>query len=77
MIYYRVPLCWDNKTRFRPIKSYPGYFATDGVWVGGELYTEKELKYRQAFGMIKRFERVEIPKNRIYWSFGCRFEMED
>ena len=25
----------------------------------------------------KMFDRVVIPKNKVYWFFGCRFAMEE
>jgi hypothetical protein len=48
----------------------------DGVFVVNELYTGAELKrydiLQETFFDV--FEAVNVPKNRIFWFFGCRFE---
>lgn len=81
MLYYRVRSCYDNRPRFKWCKSRP-YKYHAGIYVGGELYTKKELEKEietttltetQAATM---FYPVEISKRRVYWFFGCRFEMD-
>jgi hypothetical protein len=51
----------------------------DGIFVANELYTAGELDkfYLTLEEGQKWFEPVVIPKNKVYWFFGCRFEMEE
>ena len=77
MTYYKVKPEHDNVKLLR----YSGkYWYYDGILVGNELYTEKELVKRRiltAFGVHPgMFERVEISRKKIYWFFGARFAME-
>ena len=52
-------------------KNRYGYVRRDGILIGGELYTEIE---RSKIANSKVFfEEVEIPKSKIYFSFGARF----
>ena len=78
MTYYRVrPEC-DQMPRIRV--SPRGYKRVrDGVFVANELYTCGELnKYDIPWDKVYDIvERVSIPKNKVYWSFGCRFEIEE
>jgi hypothetical protein len=69
MIYYRVKPEYDNKPRF---KERPDHrLRQDGILVANELYTERErAKIMNGDWM---FERVEIPKSKIYFFFGARF----
>ena len=69
MTYYRVKPEYDNERRFTFARG--GGLSIDGIFVGNELYTARELnKYLGAFRYV---ERVEIPKSRIYFCFGARF----
>ena len=78
MRYYRVKPEYDQKQRIKnhnlKIKRKP-----DGVFVANELYTAGELDkfYITLEEEHKMFEPVVIPKNKIYWFFGCRFAMEE
>lgn len=67
MIYYRVRREYDNFPK-NPINR-------DGdILIGGELYTEKEFNKLPLYLVYAgAFERVEIPKSKIYWCFGARF----
>ncbi len=87
MKYYRVKPEFDN---YKMSKHYD-------IFIGNELYTEKELekvkiKYANRNNitrsimsisvadekiLLSRFDIVEIPKNKIYWMFGARFEKKD
>ena len=75
MNYYRVKPEADQKPRIKnhklKIKRKP-----DGVFVANELYTAGELNKfyipeEQVYNIV---EHVVIPKNKVYWCFGCRFE---
>lgn len=69
MTYYRVKPQYDNKTRFKFHKG--GGLEIDGIFVGNELYTSKEIS--KFPGGILYCEQVEIPKSKIYFFFGARF----
>lgn len=69
MVYYRVLANIDNKPRFKYKRG--GGLEIDGFFVAGELYTPREkAKYCEH---LANFERVEIPKSKIYFFFGARF----
>lgn len=75
MLYYKVKPDGDQ-------------FVIDkkfNILVKDELFTQKEyekiryifLKMGKGNAILKRkFEFVEIPKNKTYFFFGARFEME-
>ena len=72
MKYYRVLPQYANKhTKYTYDKhnrpKWNGYFH-----IANELLTETEIKKHN---YIKEYcEVVEIPKTKIYWFFGARFE---
>lgn len=75
MIYYRVKPEYDQRPRLKKSK-FIRKCQPDGFYVANELYTAGELtnKYYVTEEQVKKmFERVQIPKNKIYWVFGCRF----
>lgn len=78
MIYYRVKPEYDQKQRIKNHK-YRAKRVPDGIYVANELYTAGELDkfYLTLEEEHKGFERVIIPRNKVYWCFGCRFAMED
>lgn len=78
MHYYRVKPECDQKRRIRNSR-YTNKRKVDGVFVANELYTAGELdKFYIPFDKIYDiFEHVIIPKNKVYWFFGCRFEMTE
>ena len=69
MLYYRVKPENDNKKRFKFKRG--GGLILDGIYVKNELYTPAEIK--KYLGAVSYCERVEIPKNKIYFFFGARF----
>ena len=71
MKYYRVKPEADGTRRYKYHRG--GGLEIDGEYISGELYTAREIeKYLGAFSGI--VEPVEIPKSKIYWFFGARFE---
>ncbi len=78
MHYYRVKAEYDQKQRIKNHK-YTIKRKPDGIYVANELYTAGELEkfYLTLEEEQKVFERVTIPKNKVYWMFGCRFAMEE
>ena len=64
MRYYKVKKEADQKRR------------KDGsIYIADELYTEKEAARQHLNSAF--MEPVEIPKNKIFWSFGARFQIEE
>jgi hypothetical protein len=76
MNYYKVKPEYDQKQRIKDHK-YRIKRKPDGIFVANELYTAGELeKFYLTPSQDEWFERVTIPKNKVYWCFGCRFAME-
>lgn len=77
MRYYKVKPEYDQKKRIKNHK-YRIKRQPDGIYVANELYTAGELDkfYLTLEEEQKVFEVVQIPKNKVYWLFGCRFAME-
>lgn len=74
MHYYRVKPEYDQKQRIKNHK-YAIKRKPDGIFVANELYTAGELdKFYLTREQDNWFEDVVIPKNKVYWCFGCRFE---
>lgn len=78
MRYYRVKPEYDQKRRIKNHK-YRVNRKPDGIYVANELYTAGELDkfYLTLEEENECFEAVEIPKNKVYWCFGCRFAMNE
>ena len=77
MNYYRVKPEYDQKQRIKNHK-YIIKRKPDGIFVANELYTAGELeKFYLTPAQDNWFEHVVIPKNKVYWCFGCRFAMDD
>lgn len=78
MNYYRVKPEYDQKQRIKNHK-YTIKRKPDGIYVANELYTPCELEkfYLTNEEECRCFDRVEIPKNKVYWFFGCRFEIKE
>lgn len=74
MVYYKVKPEYDNKILY-----YNGKYK--GILIGDELYTEKELSKQKILfchGICyEMFERVEIPKSKVYWFFGARLQVAE
>lgn len=75
MKYYRVPKEMDNKTRYSYDSKKLGRLKADGIFVGNELYTEKEAQ--KYFGALVWLDPVEISKSKTYSFFGARFEISE
>ena len=75
MNYYRVKAEYDQKERIKQSR-FKARRVADGIFVANELYTSTELKrfYMTQEQAERIFEEVVIPKNKVYWCFGCRFE---
>lgn len=78
MRYYRVKPEYDQKQRIKNHK-YKIKRKPDGIFVANELYTAGELEkfYLTWEQEREMFERIIIPKNKVYWCFGCRFAMKE
>ena len=70
MIYYKVKPEYDNKIRYIWNNKHQG--VSNSILIAHELYTEKE--FQKIANCPAWFEKVEISKRDIYWSFGARFE---
>ena len=70
MLYYKVKPENDNKRRFKFKRG--GGLILDGIFIENELYTANEIKKYP--GAVAFCDRVEIPKNKIYFFFGARFD---
>jgi hypothetical protein len=75
MVYFRVKPKFDNTPRMVWKRHKRAWFQ-DGCFVKNELYTQRELKPYTVI-LEDVFEVVRIPKNRVYWFFGARFEMTE
>ena len=72
MKYYRVKDAYDGTPKF--LERPDHRLNNVGELIAGELYTEAErAKIMNGPWM---FEEVNIPKNRIYFFFGARFEYD-
>lgn len=71
MTYYRVKPQYDNKTRYT--WNNHGQGVANSILIGRELYTPRE--YKRLANCPDWFEQVQIPKSKIYFSFGARFEI--
>ena len=68
MKYFRVKKDYDQRNKNPRIR--------DGrIYVGGELYTAKEIE-RQKLNLAY-MEPVEVSQRKIFWCFGCRFIGEE
>lgn len=73
MKYFRVKDDYDGTPRFYERPDHR--LREEGQLIAGELYTPCErAKIMNRAGM---FEEVEIPKSRIYFFFGARFEQDN
>lgn len=75
MTYYRVKPEFDQTPKMM-WKRHKHAWYKDGILIENELYTQRELKpYRNLTEQM--FDIVRIPKNKIYWFFGARFELTE
>ena len=70
MQYYRVKPEYANNWRYTWNSHHQG--IRNSVLIANELYTPGE--FRRIANCPAWFEPVTIPKSRIYWMFGARFE---
>ena len=73
MVYYKVHAKYDNEQLYT--ENSPHRYV--GFLIGNELYTRKEfdkLLNRCGIIILPMFVPVEVPKNKIFFSFGARFE---
>lgn len=77
MLYYKVKPEMNGKTRWREDISHK--VIADGEFIEGELFTVRELSYYRlsVYAFEHGFEKVNISKKKIYWSFGARFAMAE
>ena len=76
MHYYRVKPEYDQKQRIKNSR-YSIKRVPDGIFVANELYTAGELdKFYLISEQWNWFEHIEIPKSKVYWCFGARFEIK-
>lgn len=78
MIYYRVKKEFDNKRKLHKNETKTRYHYKFDIWIKYELYTGCELDRMKKNGIIintDMFEQIKIPKNKTYWFFGARFEL--
>lgn len=79
MKYYRVKKEYDNVAMRRI--SFGNRVVVNNCYIGGELFTVKEMEKHQKNHLLpvaleKFTELVEIPQNKVFWSFGARFEIK-
>lgn len=75
MLYYQVKPEHDQKTRYKYGRR--GGLVHDGIYIGGELFTPKEVEREYKTHLVglapaDLFNPVNVSKNTIYWFFGCR-----
>ena len=80
MKYYKVNKKGDMVNIYKFRDSIKGLILTRTL-IANELYTENELKRLLCGATLsgignneKIFELVNIPKNKTFFNFGCRFE---
>lgn len=79
MLYYRVRPEYDNKGRIK--RGRGGIPEYDGIYIGGELFTAKEVEKEYNSHIVgiareKLFEAVNVSRKSVYWFFGARFSTE-
>lgn len=70
MQYYKIPKELDGRQIY--VRSKQRHVC----FVGGELYTLRELEALGLKGWGKLLEAVEVSRKKIYWFFGARFAAE-
>ena len=72
MRYYKVLPQYDNVYKYPATHVYNYYGKPDySFYIQNELYTETEIKKQNL--NTRYMEIIEIPKNKTYWFFGCRY----
>ena len=71
MLYFKAKKEYDQTPRYK--KTARGRVYDNTILIQNELYTARE---REKLAMSADcFDVVSIPKTRVYFSFGARFEM--
>lgn len=65
MVYYKVNKEYDGIKILSRRNLY---------LISNELFTKKEIDKLKIFAIDKVFTKIEISKNKTYFSFGSRFE---
>lgn len=65
MIYYKVNREYDGIKILSRRNLY---------LISNELFTKKEIDKLKIFAIDKVFTKIEVSKNKTYFSFGSRFE---
>lgn len=71
MLYYKVKKQYDQEKRYKWNNHGQGVWDQT-ILVANELYTPEE--YKRLANCPAWFDAVEIPKSKIYFLFGVRFE---
>lgn len=58
---------------YKAIKDAYDYFSKNAI-IKNELLTTKERNSKVRYLPESYFQIIEIPKSRVFWSFGARFE---
>ncbi len=80
MTYYRVKPEYDQTPRYRYGRH--GGLIHDGIYIGKELWTEKELDREYASHLVgiprdKLCDRLDLKRSEVFWFFGARFACAD
>lgn len=70
MLYYKVKPEYDNKPILKRVGKHLEYA---GCLIANELYTLREVNNKDI--LMYMLEPVEIPRGRVYFSFGARFAL--
>lgn len=70
MKYYKIPKELNGRQIY--VHSKQKHIS----FVGGELYTLRELEALGLKGWDRLLEAVEVSRRKIYWFFGARFATE-
>lgn len=79
MKYYKVIQKYDNTDYWKKRKGKTALYW-GGFIIGGELFTEKELKrfdavrFRNRMHIMQMVQPVFVSRKAVYWFFGARFD---
>lgn len=71
MLYYKVKPEYDNKPILKRVGKQKLEYS--GFLIANELYTLREVNNKDI--LMYMLEPVEIPRGRVYFSFGARFAL--
>lgn len=58
---------------YKAVKDAYDYFNKNGI-IKNELLTTRERNSKVQYLPDSYFQIIEIPKSKVFWSFGTRFE---